>query len=64
MLNDAIKDEKNRFENIQLVKEGEAKDSLFYKEPTSRREASESFPRFKEGDLIIKPEGGMETGRS
>lgn len=37
MLMDAISDEKRRFENIQVVEEGNKKDSLFYQEPTSRR---------------------------
>lgn len=59
MLMDAINTEKNRFDNIQVIKEGDQKDSLFYKEPTSRREANESFPRFKEGDLLVRPEGGL-----
>jgi hypothetical protein len=61
MLMDAINDEKSKFENIQLIEEGHPKDSLYYKEPTSRRD--ESFPVFREADLV-KVEGGMETGRS
>ena len=31
MLMDAISDEKRRFENIQLIEEGNPKDSLFYR---------------------------------
>lgn len=41
---------------MQLIEEGDAKDFYFYKEPTSRRDQnSDSFPKFKEGDLIVKP---------
>lgn len=65
MLIKAINDEKDKFENIQLIEENNPKDSLFYKEPTSRREmANNSFPMFTERDMLVRPDAGMETGRS
>lgn len=61
----AINDEKDKFENIQLIEEDNPKDSLFYKQPTSRRDlANNSFPKFKESDMIVRPDAGLQTGRS